>query len=207
VAKIAGIGDILKNQYDNSKEQDELLNNIINSTKELNKFITSILDLTKIESENLTLNLQSKDVNLIIEDVLDKLVFEANYQKVKLLKNLAPLYPIQLDPTLMVRVISNLVENAIKYSGENATVEVVTYDDADWVFIEVKDNGVGIKPEDINHVFDKFYRVRNDSTHAIKGSGLGLYLVKYFIELHQGYISVNSELGKGTTFVVKLKNV
>lgn len=83
---------------------------------------------------------------------------------------------------------------------------VKTWDDADWVYIEVRDNGVGVSEEDIQHIFDKFYRVKNDSTHAIKGSGLGLYLVKYFIELHNGSISAQSKLGEGTSFIIKLKN-
>ena len=81
-----------------------------------------------------------------------------------------------------------------------------TCDDADWVYIEVADNGVGITEEDLTHVFDKFYRVKNDASHSIKGTGLGLYLVKYFVELHGGSIGVRSTPGKGTIFQIKLKN-
>jgi signal transduction histidine kinase len=106
----------------------------------------------------------------------------------------------------MNRVISNLIENAIKYAGKGKSIWIKTWDDADWVFIEIKDNGLGIAQEDLTHIFDKFYRVKNDSTHAIKGSGLGLYLVKYFIELHNGVISATSELGDGTSFIIKLRN-
>ncbi len=206
VAKIAGIADILNVQYENTKEQKQLIENIINSTKELNKFITSILDLTKIESRELTLKMASKDVNTIIENVIEKLKFEANSSRIAFQTNLSPLYPITVDVELIIRVISNLVENAIKYSGEGSTIEISTWDDDTWVYIEIKDNGVGINPDDLEHVFDKFYRVKNDSSHKIKGSGLGLYLVKYFVELHQGKIGVESQLGIGTTFTVKLKN-
>ena len=70
----------------------------------------------------------------------------------------------------------------------------------------MKDNGLGISNNDLNHIFDKFYRVKNDRTHEIKGSGLGLYLVKYFIELHNGTITATSTLGSGTAFVIKLRN-
>lgn len=206
VAKIAGIADILKIKYDNTPDQRNMLDNIVNSTKELNSFITSILDLTKIESQNLSINKESKDINKIIEGIVEKLRFEANQKQMHLEQELSPLYPIQIDVILINRVISNLVENAIKYAGKGKTVLVKTWDDADWVYIEVKDNGVGVSEEDILHIFDKFYRVKNDSTHAIKGSGLGLYLVKYFIELHNGTISAQSQLGEGTSFVIKLKN-
>jgi signal transduction histidine kinase len=206
VAKIAGIADILKIKYENNPEQVELINNVTNSTKELNNFINSILDLTKIESQNLALNKESRDINKIIESTVEKLSFEAKNKHMMILTELAPLYPIQIDPVLMNRVISNLIENAIKYAGSGKTVEIKTWDEPEWVFIEIKDNGVGIGTEDLNHIFDKFYRVKNDRTHEIKGSGLGLYLVKYFIELHNGIITATSLPGLGTSFVIKLKN-
>ena len=206
VAKIAGIADILKVQYSNSEKQNELLDNIIHSTKELNDFITSILDLTKVESRNISLKLESKDVNPIIEQTFSKLVFEAKANSIVLETDLGPLYPIQLDSTLINRVIGNLVGNAIKYAGKGSKVLARTWDDENWVYIEISDNGRGISKEDLDNIFDKFYRVKNDQSHQIKGSGLGLYLVKYFIELHQGSISVKSEVGSGTSFTVKLKN-
>ncbi len=206
VAKIAGIADILKIKYNNTPDQTELIDNIVNSTKELNNFINSILDLTKIESQNLTIKRESRDINKIVEGIIEKLEFEADAKKITLESDLSPLYPIQVDTVLMNRVISNLIENAIKYAGKEKTVWVKTWDDLEWVYLEIKDNGVGIGAEDLAHIFDKFYRVKNDSTHAIKGSGLGLYLVKYFIELHNGLISATSELGQGTTFTIKLKN-
>lgn len=206
VAKIAGIADILKMKFNNSQEQTELIDNVMNSTKELNNFINSILDLTKIESQNLTLRKESKDINKIIEGIIEKLEFEAGAKQITIESALSPLYPIQVDTVLMNRVISNLIENALKYAGKGKTVFVKTWDDQEWVYIEIKDNGVGIGPEDLAHVFDKFYRVKNDSTHAIKGSGLGLYLVKYFIELHNGVITASSQLGEGTSFIIKLRN-
>ncbi|MCM2350204.1 MAG: CHASE2 and HATPase_c domain-containing protein [Bacteriovoracaceae bacterium] len=206
VAKIAGIADILKIKFNNTPEQTELIDNVMNSTKELNNFINSILDLTKIESQNLTLSKESKDVNKIIESIVEKLEFEATNKHINIELELSPLYPIQIDTVLMNRVISNLIENAIKYAGSGKSIWVKTWDDAEWVYIEVKDNGVGVGPDDLAHIFDKFYRVKNDSSHSIKGSGLGLYLVKYFIELHNGVITATSQFGEGTSFIIKLKN-
>ena len=122
VAKIAGMADILQNQFPNGEEQKKYLNGILNATKELNKFITSILDLTKIESRNLNLKKSSKDLNKLIEGVIDSLRFEAGQNSIRIEKDLAPLYPISMDVNLMNRVVSNLVENSIKYSGENTTI-------------------------------------------------------------------------------------
>lgn len=206
VAKIAGIADILRNQYPNEPKQRELLENIETSTKELNNFITSILDLTKIESRNITLRLESKDINTLIEHEVEKLKFEANAQNMKIHTELEPLYPIKIDTVLIYRVLSNLIGNAIKYAGEGRNITVKSWDDQDWVYVEIRDDGKGMSEEDLEYIFDKFYRVKNDDSHKIKGSGLGLYLVKYFIELHQGKISVTSKLDEGTTFLIQLKN-
>lgn len=206
VAKIAGIADILKTQYNNTDHQDEMLENVITSTVELNNFINSILDLTKIESQNFNITIVSKDINIIIESIVDRLQFDAKKQKVTLESELEPLYPVKIDTVLMDRVISNLVENALKYSGSGSDIIVKSWDDPDWVYVEVRDNGLGMSEEDLQNIFEKFYRVKNDSTHVIKGSGLGLYLVKYFVELHSGTISVTSTQGVGTSFIIKLKN-
>ncbi|MBI2521364.1 MAG: CHASE2 domain-containing protein [Bdellovibrio sp.] len=206
VAKIAGMADVLIQKNRGTPELVNGLHSIINSTKDLNKYITSILDLTKIESQNLTLNKGNKDINQLIETVTNGLKFEASAKQIAVILDLSPLYPIEIDPNLMVRVFHNLVENAIKYSGEGTQITIKTWDDAQWVYVKISDNGRGIPPEDLGYIFDKFYRVKNESTHSIKGTGLGLYLVKYFVELHGGQISVQSTLGKGTSFEIKLKN-
>lgn len=206
VAKIAGVADNLYHQNSTNPDIREKSQLIIDSTKELNKFISSILDLTKIESSNFGLNKVSKDVNGIIEAVVKDLAFSSSQKEVVVKKELSPLYPIQIDVTLITRVISNLVENAIKYSGQGSIVTVKTWDDEKWVYIEIADNGAGIPPEELQNIFEKFYRIKNDANHSIKGSGLGLYLVKYFVELHGGIISVESVLGKETKFLVKLLN-
>jgi signal transduction histidine kinase len=206
VAKIAGVADNLYTQNSGSPDIREKSQLIIDSTKELNKFISSILDLTKIESSNFGLNKVSKDVNLIIENVFKDLNFSAGQKQVDIKMELAPLYPIEIDFTLMTRVISNLVENAIKYSGSGSTVLVKTWDDEKWVYVEITDNGVGIPAEELSNIFEKFYRIKNDANHSIKGTGLGLYLVKYFVELHGGSISVESIAGIETKFLVKLVN-
>lgn len=206
VAKIAGTADVLLQQHRTDPSLSKNLTYILDSTKELNKFITSILDLTKIESRNLSLNIQSKDINVLIESVVDSLLIEARKSGMTIESELSPLYPIEFDQDLMRRVLSNLIENGIKYAGDGAKISVKTWDDDKWVYVTIEDNGVGIPKEDLEHVFDKFYRVKNDASHVIKGSGLGLYLVRYFVELHEGKIFVESSVGSGTKFTIQLKN-
>ena len=164
------------------------------------------MDLTKIESQNINLTIVQKDINPIIESVIDSLSYEYNRKNIEVEIALGPLYPISIDVSLLFRVISNIVENAIKYSPENSKISIKTWDDAQWVYIQVTDDGPGIDLDDLTYIFDKFFRVKNDASHSIKGTGLGLYLVRYFVELHGGKIEVNSKLGSGTTFIIKLKN-
>lgn len=206
VAKIATMSDVLKQKYSDNLDLSDGLNSIIDSTKELNKFITSILDLTKVESQNINLTIVQKDINPIIESVIDSLSYEYKRKNIEVEVGLGPLYPISIDVSLLFRVISNIVENAIKYSPINSKISIKTWDDAQWVYIQVADNGPGIDLDDLTYIFDKFYRVKNDASHSIKGTGLGLYLVRYFVELHGGIIEVKSKLGSGTTFIIKLKN-
>ncbi len=207
VAKIAGMADVLMQKTKNLPDIRDGIASILNSTKELNKFITSILDLTKIESQKITLQKVSKDINNILELVANGLQFEMQVKKITYSLSLAPLYPIEVDVNLVTRVFSNLLENAIKYSNQESNIVIKTWDDESWVYVEFSDNGPGIAASDLKHVFDKFYRVKNDASHSIKGTGLGLYLVKYFVELHGGTISVSSIVGSGTNFVVKFKNM
>ncbi len=208
VAKIQGLADMLGRVYGHKEPEVKVKSmQIIEATRELNKFITSILDLTKIESSNFGLNKTTKDINLIIDEVLGELRYEAQVNGTELLKELSPLYPIAIDTNLIKRVISNLVENALKYSGHNKVVKIKSWDDDQYVYVEIIDNGVGIPPEEIGNIFDKFYRIKNDASHSIKGSGLGLYLVKYFVELHEGKIEVSSTPNVETKFLVKFKNI
>lgn len=117
---------------------------------------------------------------------------------------LEPLFSISLDPDLMKQVFSNLLENAIKYSQENSKVLVKTAEVDGFVQIQFQDHGPGISSDELDNVFMKFFRSKNAKSSPIKGSGLGLYLAKYFVELHQGRISVQSFVGKGSTFTVEL---
>ena len=104
----------------------------------------------------------------------------------------------------MKQVLSNLIENAIKYSQEETKILISTEEKNGWVVIQIADQGPGIPTEDLPHLFMKFYRSQNAKSSTIKGSGLGLYLAKYFVELHGGSLFVESTYGQGSTFTVQL---
>ncbi len=117
---------------------------------------------------------------------------------------MADLPPVHGNARRLRQVVVNLVGNALKYTPAGGEITVTARDDGGFVFLHVRDTGIGIALDDQRHIFDKFYRVRNDATERITGSGLGLSIVKAIVEKHDGRVWVKSELGQGSTFTVVL---
>lgn len=205
IARIQGMTDvILADEVTLSSQQREAVDTIRSSSDDLLKFINAILNYGRIESEGVHLNLQSKDLNAILEEVIRKNEFLAKVKRIQILPELEPLFPIDVDPDLIRQVFSNLVENAIKYSPEDTKILISSEENNGKVIVQVADQGAGIPADELPNIFMKFFRSNNAKSSPIKGSGLGLYLAKYFIELHQGAIFVESSYGQGSTFTVEL---
>ncbi|MGE0614329.1 MAG: ATP-binding protein [Bacteriovoracia bacterium] len=206
VARIQGLSEVLLSKAAaNLEPKDrETLNSIIVSTDELNHFITTILELTKVESNELNVSLQSKDVNQLLEGVIQRFRAAARAKEIDIVASLEPLFPIKLDPTLISKVFSNLIDNAVKYSPPGSKVEISSQERDGHIEVQVKDHGIGLSREELENLFTKFYRAKNDTTTKIAGTGLGLYLTKYFVESHAGEVRVESQEGQGSTFIIRL---
>jgi signal transduction histidine kinase len=174
------------------------------STDELNGFIGSILELTKIDSDKVVVNLQQKDINDLVESVIDRYRTQARRRHIEIRKELEPMFPIKLDPSLISKVVANLIDNAMKYSPDGSKILITTEEENDSVVISVSDQGIGLSEDDQKKLFTRFFRAKNDTTTKIAGTGLGLYLTRYFVEAHSGVVEVESELGQGSTFRIKL---
>ena len=111
---------------------------------------------------------------------------------------------ITADRAALAQAVHNLIDNAIKYSAGTKDVRVGAHTDAGNLVIEVQDFGVGISPEEIGRIFDRFYRGRGQLIRSIRGSGLGLTLVKQIVEAHGGTVQIRSEPGEGSTFSIQL---
>lgn len=204
LAKIQGMADILRKEPDRlSGTQAKALDEIVNSGDELEDFVSSILNLTRVESKDVKLQLHSRDINQILDQVIDRCSYLADRKRITITKEFEPLFSLKVDEDLMRQVFTNLLENAIKYSPEDRKVLVSTEDTQGGVLIQIADQGIGISQKEKSHIFDKFYRSR-DLDHNVSGTGLGLYLARYFVELHSGSIQVESEINKGSTFSVFL---
>lgn len=206
IARIQGMTEVILKDRNIilSPVQIEAVDTIKSSSDDLLKFINSILQYGRIESQGIELRRQAKDINQLLQDVINKHEFLAQVKKIKIVTELEPLFPVQVDSDLMRQVFSNLIENAIKYSPEDSTMLVRSREDGDRVLVEIIDNGMGIPAADLPNIFMKFFRSHNVKTSTIKGTGLGLYLAHYFVKLHKGEIDVISEIEKGSKFTVTL---
>ncbi|MFC2075191.1 CHASE2 domain-containing protein [Bdellovibrionota bacterium] len=201
VARIQGMAErALAEPKSLSGEQKESLSNIIRSSEELISFISNILDLTRVETNKVQLRKTSKDINQVIEGCTKSLEYLAKEKQITTKLDLEPLFSFKFDTDLIKQAVSNLVVNAYKYSPEGSNVTIRSREVGNKIKVEVEDSGPGLSELDLENVFTKFYRGKNDQTAKVKGTGLGLYLVKYFIELHRGSVAVESSKGKGATF-------
>jgi two-component system, OmpR family, phosphate regulon sensor histidine kinase PhoR len=197
IAKIQAIAErLLAQQMENSALTGDL-NSLRTSAEELNRYVQSVLKVLRVESKNFELQKEVGDINEAIEQAKSQLSPLAQDKNIQIVSQLEPLFSIEVDFTLIREVLVNLIENAIKYSTPGGTITLSSREMNNKVWIEVDDNGPGIAPEDIGNVWGKFVRGKDQDLNT-KGSGLGLYLVKYFIELHGGEVFLKSELKKGT---------
>lgn len=205
IARIQGMTDvILSDSTTVSAQQREAIDTIKLSADDLLKFVNAILNYGRVESQGFQLNLQSKDINTLLEDVIHKHEFLAKVKHIQIVSELEPMFPVPVDPDLIKQVFSNLIENAIKYSPDNTKVLVCSEEQDGKVIIQITDQGIGIPVDELPNIFMKFFRSKNAKSSPIKGSGLGLYLAKYFTELHKGTIIVESIYGNGSTFTIEL---
>lgn len=203
IAKIQAVLDRVLAQGPLTPELQSDLSSLKDYSEELNRYIQSILKVLRVESRDFKILKETADINGIIENVVERLSPLARSKKIELYLNLEPMFLIEIDVTLMTEVFLNIIENAIKYTPESGRVTIRSFETDTDVCVEIEDSGEGIAPEDQELVWKKFVRGKSQD-YKTKGTGLGLYLVKYFIELHGGQISMKSELKKGTAFLVKL---
>ena len=136
--------------------------------------------------------------------MVKKSKYSANRKNIEIITEFEPLFSVKADEDLLKQVFANLIENAVKYSPNDSRILVSTEEVNGRMVVQVADQGRGISEEDLDNVFEKFYRTSDVVNTDIAGSGLGLFLARYFVELHHGDIDVESQPGQGSTFTVRL---
>lgn len=202
IAKIQAVTSRLQHQLKSSELYEDIVK-IEKYSKELNRYIKNVLKLLQVETSKFKLNLDSVDISVLIDEILLELGPLASEKNIQIVSDIPPLFPIDGDYQLIREVFLNLIQNAIQYSHIHSEIKIVVTDESDLVKIKIVDKGIGIAPGELPFLFDKFFRGKNSSISQ-QGSGLGLYLVKYFIELHEGRIHIESKPKLGTTVTVWL---
>jgi signal transduction histidine kinase len=192
-------------RVNNEEKKAEYYRIISHESQRLNKVIDNILDFSKIEAGRKTYDFAAGDMAQVIENVLSSYRYQIINSGFDIQTNIQPNLPsVLIDRDAMAQAISNLLDNAIKYSGEVKQLSITTKTLGAKLSIEIADHGIGIPRAEQAKIFEKFYRVGNGLVHDVKGSGLGLSLVRHIIEAHQGTISVESEVGEGSRFTILL---
>ena len=190
----------------NEEQKNYYISMIRGENKRLGVLVEKVLQASLSDSKSLKLYPVELNIHDVIKDVVRNVAMQVRKQGGKIELSLKAKNPIiRADKIHITNVIFNLLDNAIKYSPDGAQIEIISNQTEDGVELLVKDNGVGIPKEYIGKVFERLFRVPTGNVHDVKGFGLGLSYVKTVIERHGGVIYVESEVDKGSTFVVKLK--
>ena len=184
-----------------SPEQTNMVSMMERNAQILIELVNDLLDASKLESGTMRLDLASIDLRALVAELRETMEPLAKEKGITLVESLPEnLPPIEADRPKLRRVLVNLLSNALKFTPKGGRVEFRAERTSGQMKISIADTGVGIAPEDVERLFDKYEQTRSRATRGEKGTGLGLYITKQLVELHGGKIEVKSELGKGSIF-------
>ncbi|MCP3874377.1 MAG: PAS domain-containing protein [Desulfobacteraceae bacterium] len=188
---------------DDHQTREQFLSVIDNETDRLATIVTNLLDLSRIESGKFELNYSAVSLKDIVNSVIA--VFKTKLVNIDIFTDFEKGLPlIDADEDKIREVLVNLIANSIKFSPMGGTISISIMQQKGLVVCSISDTGIGIPKNEINHIFEKFFRVDNSDTYEIEGTGLGLSIVKHIMDSHKGGISVDSIIGKGSVFTIYL---
>jgi signal transduction histidine kinase len=200
-APLTNIRGYLEFMLDGILEPDrETLSSAHQEAELLSRLINDLQELALAEAGQLHLERQPIVVNEVVETVVGPMRTQCTGQGLNLETHLPDLPPVYADAERIGQVLRNLLNNAITYTAEGGTIAVSSRQTDGWVEVSVTDTGVGIVPEDLPYVFERFYRADKSRTRSTGGAGLGLAIVKQLVEAHDGRVWAKSEVGNGSTF-------
>ncbi len=182
----------------------EFMEDIAEEIERENKIITDLLELVKLDKKEGDIHIKMLPINEVLEAILKRIKPILQKANLELVYESARIVMADIDEVKFSLVITNLVENAIKYNKENGSVYVTLDADHQFFTVIVKDTGIGIPADEIDLIFERFYRVDKSHSREIGGTGLGLAIARNAVFLHRGSIKVSSVEGEGTSFIVKI---
>ena len=182
--------------------QEELIQNALQETERLNTLIDNVLLASRMETPGFKVDLRSIDVSDLLQKVI-KRYYTRECESGSIHLNAGASRLILADEQALTSIITNLVDNALKYSGDEKNIHIVLSGKDEKIILEVKDNGVGVTKQEKEKIFNRFYRAGNEETRSAKGTGLGLYIVKKLVEAQNGDIQVSDNEPSGTIFSIR----
>ncbi|SJZ60204.1 HAMP domain-containing sensor histidine kinase [Selenihalanaerobacter shriftii] len=183
------------------KDQEEYLNIILSEVKRLTRLVNDLLDLSQIESGQITMNISEYDLGKTIEQTILNLQPQIDKKELNIITNIPDIdLNLLMDRDRIGQVLLNLLNNAITFTPKEGKIKVKVKEIGTKVKVSIEDNGPGIPEEELKYIWNRFHKVDKARTRTSNGTGLGLSIVKEIIEQHQGQITVESELDKGTKF-------
>lgn len=201
ISSIIGFAEELERDDITKEERKLYLSIIISESKRLANLSSNILLLTKLENQMIITNKKTFSLDEQIRNTILMMQDDWKSKNVNLELSLEAV-EYYGNPELIKQIWINLINNAIKFTDENGTIKINLKTDDTKIIVVIEDNGIGMEPEIIKHIFDKFYQ--GDASRATKGKGLGLSLVKKIVDLSKGTIEVKSKIDQGTTFTIYL---
>ena len=205
ITSVKVLADSLRDQGDVPVElYKEFMEDIAEEIDRENKIINDLLALVKMDKTAADLNISVVDINELTELILKRLRPIARKRDIEVVFESIRQVTAEIDEVKMTLIITNLVENAIKYNKEQGSVTVVLDADHQFFILQVSDTGIGIPEEAMEHIYERFYRVDKSHSREIGGTGLGLAITRSAVLMHRGSIKLTSVEGEGTTFVVRI---
>jgi signal transduction histidine kinase len=206
LTSVQGFAELLMMERESlTPRQVETVEIILDNCRHLVRLLNDLLDLARSDAGRLTIRTRPTRLGPLIEDVARSLRPQTDASEQTLTVGVEPNLPlVDVEPDRIRQILVNLATNAHEYSPERASIQVICRVADDAVKIDVTDNGPGIPPAQIEHIFERFVRGDAGLTQRVGGTGLGLAITKSLVELHGGTIAVDSEVGRGSTFTVRL---
>ena len=196
---------VMKDDKLNREERLCLIETALKNSEHMSSLISEIFEFTKFEDKSKKLKRDTFQATDLLNDIFERFIPQADKKQIQFTKKLEPvLGTIQADRKLLDRALSNLVNNAIYYTRDGNDVEIQALRRSGKLVIQIRDQGVGIPEEELEHIFDRFYRVAKDRSRTTGGTGLGLAITKTILDAHNGTIRIESKLEEGTLVTVEL---
>jgi heavy metal sensor kinase len=202
---LRSVGEVGLAEPRNEEEYREIIGSMLEEADRLTRLVESLLTLSRSDWNRLQLRREDTNLNALTEQVVHQLAILAEEKKQTVLLDMPPeTVFVSMDSLIFRQSITNLLDNAIKYSPPSSSIRIAVVSQENRVLIEVSDQGPGIPPEQIHKIFDRFYRVDKARSREMRGVGLGLAIARWAVESHGGSITVESEVGKGCLFRISL---